>query len=161
MVLGFLGAFVRDFGYLGVFLVNLLSSATIFVPVSGYLFVIPFLTRFNPVFVGLLSGLGSAIGDLVAYTFGIGGKSLILQKYKVKFGNIEKAFKKYGGLWAIILFSFLPDPLFNFIGVFTGLIGYDVKKFFIGVLIGRTARYVLLSLLIFYGYKISVGLFGW
>ena len=60
-------ALVQTYGYLGIFISVAITSATIILPIPGYvtvLFAGPFL---NPYIVALVAGLGAAIGEITSY----------------------------------------------------------------------------------------------
>ncbi|MCH8849840.1 MAG: hypothetical protein IIC89_03330, partial [Chloroflexi bacterium] len=68
----------QTLGYSGVFLANLASTATVFIPVPGLTAVGQALivqqgAILNPVLVGLLGGTGMAIGEVTAYAAGTVG----------------------------------------------------------------------------------------
>jgi membrane protein YqaA with SNARE-associated domain len=100
----------------------------------------------NPLVVGILAGVGSAVGDLTSYLVGFFGTAA-LQKYEKRTPNLilklMRFFKNFG-FWLILLFAFLPSP-FDFIGVASGVAKYDIKKFLLALIIGRTARSILLA----------------
>jgi len=134
-----------DFGYAGVFLIMLVSSATVFLPVPGFL-VIPALgAAYNPFLVGIAGGLGSAIGELSGYLFGFGGQSL-LDKHNAWHTKLTVWMTQKGFL-TILALSFVPNPFFDIAGVVAGASGYPWWKFFFACLIGKTARCILFAYL--------------
>src|SRR5208283_2350895 len=56
--------------YLIVFIVSMLSSATILIPAPGPIFVLAAATMWDPFFVALAAGTGDAIGEMTAYWMG-------------------------------------------------------------------------------------------
>src|SRR3989344_3765137 len=90
---------VASFGYLGVFLASLIGSASIILPVPSFFVVIFAGTMLNPLAVGIVAGIGSAIGEMTAYAAGYGGRVIAEKKGKKskKLNSVEKLFKKYGG----------------------------------------------------------------
>ncbi len=138
--------FLTEFGYIAVFVSSLISTSTIFLPLPIY-FIIFFASGLglNPLLVGILAGIGSAVGELTGYFIGIGGRT-ILEKKKKEPGLIiffTKLFSKYGFL-TIVLTSFLPFP-FDIIGILSGMSNYSIKKFFIATLIGKTIKTILIA----------------
>ena len=63
---------VHTFGYLGVFLASLIGSATIILPVPSFALVIAAGSQLDPLWVGIISGAGAAIGELTGYGLGYG-----------------------------------------------------------------------------------------
>lgn len=145
---------ILQFSYLAVFIVSIISTSTIFVPFPIY--VIIFFAAglgLHPFMVGVFAGLGSAIGEMFGYLIGIGGRyvaeeKVVLEKTKKKrtskfVRKFEKLFKSYG-FWVIMITSFLPFP-FDFIGILSGASKYDIKKFYIGVSVGKIAKCLLIA----------------
>jgi membrane protein YqaA with SNARE-associated domain len=133
-----------SFGLIGIFLINLIGSITLFLPAPGIATVVAGGFLYNPLVVAVVAALGSAIGDMVGYALGKTGKEVFLKKDSFWFNIFKETFHKFGALF-IILFSFIPNPLFDAIGVFAGLFSYSPLKFFIYVLIGRFLRNILLA----------------
>ena len=153
MVAEILIGLVTSFGYLGVFAASLIGSATIILPVPSF-FVIFFAgSILNPLAVGIIGGLGAAIGEMTAYAAGYGGRAIADRKKtgsKKYLNNIEKLFKKYGGF--VIIFGFALTPLpDDFIGLFCGAIKYNPKKFIIAAAAGKIILYTFLAYAGFYG----------
>jgi membrane protein YqaA with SNARE-associated domain len=146
MVIEIFNALVGTYGYLGVFLVSMLGSATIFLPLPST-FVVFFSAAFlNPLLLGLVGGLGAAIGELTGYVLGFGGKKLIERKWKKKLVETEKLFQKHGGFLIILIFAATPLPD-DIVGLLGGSLGYPVKRFFLATLIGK----IILHLILAYG----------
>ena len=60
----------------------------------------------------------------------------------------------------ILIFSFVPIVPVDLMGLFSGAIGYDVKKFYIACQTGKILRYLTLGLATYYGISIALGIFG-
>lgn len=137
---------ITSFSYLGIFLVSFIGTSTIFIPFPIY--VIIFFAAgvgLNPLIVGVVAGFGSATGELTGYLIGAGGRQVAEVKRKVpKFVKFfTKLFEKFGFL-VISITSFLPFP-FDFIGILSGMSNYDIKKFFIAVLIGKALKCLIIA----------------
>jgi membrane protein YqaA with SNARE-associated domain len=142
----FLLQLIREFGYAAVFLSGLVSASTIFLPFP--LYVLIFFAAglgLNPIAVGILTGLGSAIGELTGYFVGFGGKKILEERiHKKRILHIaSKHFNKYA-FAVIVLAAMLPFP-FDFIGILSGASSYSIKKFFIATLIGKTVKSLFLA----------------
>jgi membrane protein YqaA with SNARE-associated domain len=75
--------FIKILGYLGVFLVSVISTSTIFLPTPLYLIIITSSSLgMNPFLVAFFSGLGMTIGELTGYFMGLGGNLIIIKKHK-------------------------------------------------------------------------------
>ena len=138
--------FLKKFSYLAVFVLSALSTSTIFLPLPIYAveFVVTSLGM-NPLFVGIIAGLGSTVGEMTGYLAGLGG-SYVVKKKKIRSEFVRKMidfFSKYG-FATIMLTAFLPFP-FDIIGILAGVSRYDVKKFYLATLIGKTAKNLIIA----------------
>lgn len=133
-------------GYLGIFVVNFLSSATVLLPLPGLATVILGGILWNPLLVGLVSGLGASMGEIFGYMVGYGGRGLLvkIERENHWLEKIEKAFSKHGFITAFI-FSSLPFPVFDVIGMLAGALNYPIWKFFIATFLGRILRNTLFA----------------
>ena len=131
-------------GLLGIFLINLIGSATLFVPAPGIATVVAGGFLYNPLFVAIVSALGSAVGDLVGYALGHSGKEVLFKNHPFWYKVLKETFHKFAAIF-IIFFSFIPNPIFDFVGIFAGVFHYSLYKFLVYVLIGRFLRNLLLA----------------
>jgi len=135
---------IKTFGYLGIFLLSLISTSTLFLPFPLYSIVtIASALGMRPFLVSIFSALGMTIGELTGYLVGVGGGSFIEKKHKSIIKKFENFFKRFGIL-TISLFAFLPFP-FDIIGIMAGMGKYDIKKFFLATFIGKFFKALLLS----------------
>jgi len=141
----FFTGLIASFGYFGVFLVSLISSASIIFPVPGFAVIFTLGSVLNPFLVGLSAGLCAAFGELSGYFIGYGGEKLpLFKKYQKKLDQIEKLFQKYHGSVVLLVFSALPLP-FDVVGIFCGTIEYPVKKFLLFTIIGKVMKYLVIA----------------
>ena len=136
--------FVSKWGYIGVFLVSLISSASIIFPIPIFILIFTFGSILNPFLLALVAAIGSTIGETTGYLLGLGGKEILEKRYGRQLKMIKKMFQKYGSIaWIIILgASPLPDDI---AGIFCGVIKYDFKKYFIATFIGKLILYLILA----------------
>jgi len=143
MIINFL---LKSFGYLGIFLISLISTSTIFLPAPLYLIIVlSSAYGMNPILVSFFSGLGMSLGELTSYFIGLGGNRLLEEKHRKGVKKFERFFKKYGFV-AISVASFLPFP-FDIVGISAGIGRYEIKKFLIATFIGKFFKALLLALL--------------
>ncbi len=64
-------------GYPGVFLISLLSNATLILPVPGVLFTSAMGAVFNPFWVAIAAGSGATLGEITGYMAGFSGQGVI------------------------------------------------------------------------------------
>lgn len=135
-----------SFGLIGLFFINFVSSASLFVAAPAFFAVIVGGSIYPPLVVGLIASLGAALGDMVGYLFGFSGRKLTRKKLErnPKILFLEKHFKKYGAL-IILIMAFIPNPIFDAIGIFAGVLNYSPIRFFVIMFLGRFLRYWLLA----------------
>ena len=143
------GDFFREeesLGLIGIFFINLVSSASLFLPGPAFLSVIAGGNLYPPLLVAIIASFGASLGDMVSYLFGSSGRKLTREKMernpKIRF--LEKHFKKHGAL-IIFLMAIIPNPIFDAVGIFAGVLNYSPIYFFMIMLCGRFFRYWLLA----------------
>lgn len=145
--------FYRDYlkdastlGFLGLFVVNFISSATFFVSSPAFLTIIAGGNLYSPVSVAVVASLGAGLGDMLGFAFGHSGRKLAkkkLDKHKtIRF--LEKHFHNHGPL-IIFIFAIIPNPFFDAIGILAGILNYPPIRFFAIMLVGRFIRYWALA----------------
>ncbi len=157
---------VNTFGLLGVFLSTLIGSATIFLPLPSFAFVVIAGSFYNPFLVGIVAGIGSAIGELTGYAVGYGAVRIKYKhknrQNKVKHKNwlslLQTWFDRKLGFLLIVVFAATPLPD-DIIGIFCGAIRYDIRKFFAATLIGKLILFLALAYAGFYGMEFLSGYF--
>ncbi len=132
---------LSNFGYLGVFLISLISAATIFIPAPGLFLSASTGLFLNPILIGICGGLGAAIGESTGYMVGKGISDL---KHNQLFNVSKKLIERYG-LYAVAVFAAIPNPFFDIVGIASGILKIPPKQFFIAVLIGNTFKYFVVS----------------
>lgn len=134
-----------NLGLIGIFLINLVGSITLFLPAPGIATVFAGGIIYNPLLVALLAALGSAIGDMVAYYLGRTGKEVLIKRDSFWFGIFRETFNSFGWFFIIVL-ALIPNPVFDAVGIIAGIFSYSPRKFFVYVFIGRLLRNILLAL---------------
>ena len=141
---------VQTFGYPGLFLVNLLSTSTVFFPVPGYVLVFIFGGALNPFLVALFSAFGAALGETVSYLVGRGGGYILKKKQKKHFIKGKQWFERKRGFLIIVIFAATPLP-FDAVGILSGSLNYNFKRFVLATFLGKLLGYLVLALAGFYG----------
>ncbi|MFH2106680.1 MAG: VTT domain-containing protein [Candidatus Micrarchaeota archaeon] len=136
----------EQFGYAGVFIVSMLSSATLFIPAPGWAIVIAMAGVLNPYIVGIVAGIGSALGETTGYIAGSGAEKMIHDEKLKKHRKYLEMIKK-NDIPAIFILAFIPNPLFDIAGIAAGGLGISLPRFLFSCALGRIARYILLAYL--------------
>ncbi len=133
-------------GYVGAFIVSLIASATIVLPAPGLAIIIAMSPSLNPYALGIVAGVGSAIGELTGYAAGAGGSVLIPPARQAQFERVRQLTQRYGVL-ILALLAALPFPLFDFAGIVAGAMRMPVLRFLSAVTVGKSVKYIILILL--------------
>jgi membrane protein YqaA with SNARE-associated domain len=136
---------VRDAGYTGAFIVNLVGSAAVVVPVPGLFAVCAAATPefgLNFLLLALAGAAGSTIGELSGYLAGYGSQG-VAQRSKY-YQRIHDYVVKRGG-FALFVFAAIPNPLFDIGGIAAGSLGYPVSRFLLWVGIGKFVKFLVFA----------------
>jgi membrane protein YqaA with SNARE-associated domain len=128
---------LAGYGYPGIFVLSLLSNATLILPAPGIALTFAMGAVFNPIFVALAAGAGSALGELTGYMAGFSGQGVL-----EKTGLYERMMEwtsKYGG-WTIILVALIPNPVFDLAGAAAGVLKMPISRFLFFAWIGKTLK---------------------
>jgi uncharacterized membrane protein YdjX (TVP38/TMEM64 family) len=146
------------YGYLGVFLVELISCTTIIIPVPGMLVVwlaggtmLPFL--WAGVGVGVVASIGATLGELTAYFLGYCGQGTMKLEQRKWYQRAERWMKRYGSP-TVFVFALLPLPI-DLVGIASGALKFPLWKFTLACWAGKLPK----SILVAYLGSISVKLF--
>ena len=144
----------ESLGLPGVFILNLVGSATIFLPLPGIAAIcagaVPQVipegsnVAWHLFLVIMFGSVGSTIGEMTSYLAGYGlihtktGKSI-----KTKNKTYEKVsrFMDKSGWLTLLVLGILPNPLFDSAGIVAGSTGYRLSSFIFWVFCGKLIKY--------------------
>lgn len=138
---------VRSFGhwgYLSVFFISLLSSATVIIPAPGLAVVFAMGSALDPLTLGIIAGLGSGLGELSGYVAGASGRELIL--HNKGFNSHLRWFTTRYTYPALFVLAILPLPVFDIAGVIAGALKMRVSHFLGVVISGKIIKHVLVAM---------------
>ena len=140
---------LKGYGYLGVFLISLTFNATVILP-AGNVVILSALAAILPsaIMVGLVGGIGAAIGETTGYIAGYSGRAIIEKR---KMYRQVKGWVRRWGAMVIFLLALLP-LIFDLAGIAAGALRFPFWKFFLICWLGRTILYVIIAL---------AGAWGW
>jgi membrane protein YqaA with SNARE-associated domain len=127
-------------GYLGVFLVSILGSVVILIPIPSLPVVFLMGMLLNPFLVGLMVGLGEPIGEIPTYMAGRSGQSSTGTNKKRRFFARPIDWMKRRGALVIFTFALLPNPAFDIAGAAAGAVRYPFWKFLLMLCLGKTVK---------------------
>jgi membrane protein DedA with SNARE-associated domain len=146
--------FAIQFGYLGVFLISLIGTLSIIIPVP-YTLVIYLLGGvhvLDPFLIAVSGGLGSAIGEFSGYVLGYYGRAVLSEDRKRKMDYMMKVFQRYG-FAGIFLFALTPLPD-DLLFIPLGIMRYRFVKAFVPALLGK----MLMCFILAYSGRLSIGI---
>ncbi len=122
-----------DWGYAGAFVAMLVNNATIVLPAAGQLIVAGLSASLNPVLLGVVGGVGGAIGELTGYVLGVTGRRVVSAE------NVDRRLRRIPRrLFGPTLFVFAATPLpFDVAGIVAGTLRFPVSRFLLWVGAGK------------------------
>ncbi len=159
------------FGYTGVFVANLASTATVFIPVPGLTAAGQALilqqgdihqgSIIRVILVGLAGGTGMALGEVTAYAAGSVGSEVAregqLEVPRLARPLVHRLMRwidwlmHHYGFATLLVLSAVPNPAFELAGITAGAVRMSFPRFMVAVLLGKNARGLLLAFLGAYG----------
>lgn len=135
-------------GYLGAFMLTLLSSATVLVPSVALGAALKFgaASTLNPILVGLVSGIAAGLGESTGYLAGRSGAELAHIQDRPTYRRIAAWVERRGTLTVFVLAA-IPLPLIDLAGLAAGAMGMSFVRFEIACLAGKITRFVPVALL--------------
>lgn len=126
-------------GYFGVFTVNLLTCATVLIPVPGEAVNVAAGSSLNPMYVALIGTIGATIGEMTSYVTGYLGRTVLLNKYSAAYADAERWMNRHGAV-AVFLFALIPMLIYDLIGIVAGASRYHIAPFMAATFAGRFFR---------------------
>jgi len=139
---------LEHYGYAAVFLVGLVSNATLILPVPGLAVSSVLGSVFNPWIVGIVAGAGQALGELTGYLAGYSGHTWVSDH--PRYDRLVHWMQRYGVLTVFFL-ALLPNPLFDVAGMIAGVLRLRVWKFLLSCAAGKMIKNVLFAVAGSYG----------
>lgn len=129
-------------GLLVLFGLAVLSSATLILPAPG-----PALTAIagaagDPIVVGIVAGLGQAVGELTGYAAGWSGRSLLPDNATTN--RISNLLQRRG-LIVIFVLALVPNPLFDLAGIAAGVLRLPVLGYLAAAAGGKIIKNIIVA----------------
>ena len=137
-----------DWGYLGAFLTQLVNNVTLVFPALGQVFIVAMASTLNPWLLGILGGLGGALGELSGYLLGVGGHFALLRN-AAGYQQLRSLTQRWAG-GAIFVFAATPLP-FDVAGIWAGSVRYPLWRFLLYTAAGKIVSTTGLALAGYYG----------
>ncbi len=171
---------LQGYGYLGVFVVGVLCGISI-IPAPTLLMVFTLGHVLNPVYVGLVAGVGGALGGITVYLTGAGAETIwsrlqsrirtfeyqpgseqdterpIQTKLWSKGGALYNRIVRWiggrGGSWTLFITSAMVISPFYFAGIAAGSLRTGLLRFFLISWAGKTVRYLTVAFAGYWGLR--------
>lgn len=168
------------YGYTGGFLVSILGGITI-IPVPSLLVIFTLGGVFNPMYVGLVAGLGEALGGITVYLTGAGGgavwsrlrsrqqglgdqpragydivspvQSRINSRWQRFYDRLARSVGRRGSAWLVFVVSAMVFGPFYFAGLAAGTLHMGLKRFFLISLAGKTVKGLIVAYAGYWGLR--------
>jgi len=143
---------IAEWGYLGCFFINVLSSGTLAMPGFGLVLTFTLGGVLNPAIVGAVAGIGEAIGAIGAYFTGYAGRGLFRDSNSGLYLRFSNIIDRHGSK-AVFLIASLITPFYYPFAIFAGMVRFGWIRFFLATWAGRTVKSMVLAYLGYFGLK--------
>jgi len=130
----------RALGYPGVFLMALIGSSTVLLPIPHLAFTFTMGAILNPWTVGIFGGAGDALGEITGYMAGYALEGVVDQSNLYR--QLERWMRRNGDLTIFVL-SLFPVPFFDLAAMAGGIVGYPLWRFMLATWAGKTIKAVV------------------
>ncbi|MCL0048067.1 VTT domain-containing protein [Dehalococcoidia bacterium] len=138
---------VREHGFVGIFILMLVTSMTILFPLPGWAVLVA-----APGIMGLSGGgifwlavvatTGATLGEATGYLAGYWGRVMIPEKHRKNYEKIQRLMRNYGSK-GIFIVAMMPFP-FDLVGIASGVLRFPLWKFLVYSWPGRMIRTIVL-----------------
>lgn len=137
-------AALGNWGYLGAFLINGISNATIVLPAPGGAIIAIMARDFNPLLIGIAAGVGGALGGSTAYLAGTAATyDMRRSRWYIR---LHLFMARFGGL-VIFFFSLIPFMPGDLASIVAGSVRYPLKKYLALNALGNIFKMIAISYL--------------
>ena len=129
-----------QYGYLGIFVACFAANSTVFLPAPSSTIVFTFSAVYTPFWVAVFGALGATLGEATGYIAGFSGRRLVISSEK---GQQVKSYLEKYKLLAVLIFAFIPLPLFDLVGVAAGVSKINFISFLLACALGKTFKMMI------------------
>ena len=133
---------IAHLGYGGIFLLSILTNATLILPLPGVVFTSAMGAVFNPFWVAIAAGTGAALGETTGYLAGFSGQIIVDQREWYE--TLISWMRKYGNL-TILVMAIVPNPFFDLAGMAAGMLKLPFSRFLIWCCLGKIIKMLLFA----------------
>ena len=136
---------LREWAYLGAFVISLVSSATVILPAPGAAAIMLMARDFDPLILGVVSGIGTGLGGITAYILGVATRDAIGQNRLTAL--MTRLFDSRFGPVLIFLFNLIPFMPGDAVSAIAGAIRYPLLRYLAYMTTASVLKMIGLSLL--------------
>jgi uncharacterized membrane protein YdjX (TVP38/TMEM64 family) len=127
------------------FVVSVVSSATLFLPVPGLAITTLVGSLLNPLAVGIVAGVGQTLGEMTGYMAGYSGQGLVNRTRG--YDRIEGWMrgKQFMAELVIFVLALIPNPFFDAAGMAAGALRFPVWKYLVAAGLGKVGKNILFA----------------
>lgn len=135
---------IGSWGYLGIFGVVLVATASVALPIPYLLIVARAGSFLDPFGIAVVAGLAGVLGELTGYLIGVGGSGLIPHG---KWYERARLWICQYGFWCIAFFACIPNPFFDAMGLAAGTLRYSWWRFALACFLGKAIKFLIAALI--------------
>lgn len=124
------------------FALSVVTSATLILPAPGLALTAAAGTVGDPLLVGVVAGVGQAIGELTGYAAGASGRSLVPDGPLA--GRIVAMIRRFG-VPTVFVLAAVPNPVFDIAGVAAGATRMPVLAYFGSAAAGKVLKNIVVA----------------
>lgn len=129
-------------GLLVLFGLAALSTATLILPAPGLALTAIAGAAGDPIVVGIVAGLGQAVGELTGYAAGRSGRSLLPDNRATR---TMSDWLGRRGMLVIFVLSVIPNPIFDVAGIAAGALGMPVTRYLSAAASGKVIKNLVIA----------------
>ena len=147
------------YGYIGMFVLSLLAGFMPLLPMPDFLFVFALGAVLVPAWVGLIAGLGEAVGSMGVYVTGFSSARAFHALDHGVMARFHDWIQTRGAL-SVFAMSAIFNPLFYPFTVIAGMMHFGWWRFFLLVLAGKCLKNLVVAYAGFFGIHALIELLG-
>ena len=127
------------------FVVSVISSATLFLPVPGLAITTLVGSLLNPLAVGIVAGVGQTLGEMTGYMAGYSGQGLVNRTRGYERIKGWMRGKQFMAELVIFVLALIPNPFFDAAGMAAGALHFSVWKYLVAAGLGKVVKNILFA----------------
>jgi uncharacterized membrane protein YdjX (TVP38/TMEM64 family) len=129
-------------GLLVLFALSAISTATLILPAPGLALTAVAGAAGDPIVVGIVTGLGQAVGELTGYFGGASGRSLLPDTAAIRklSGWLQRR-----GMVVIFALAVIPNPVFDVAGIAAGALRMPLARYLAAAASGKIIKNIVVA----------------